>query len=146
MKIVRNVLAVLIGLLVGGLVNSGIIMLSSSVIPPPADADVTTMEGLKSAMHLFEPKHFIMPFLAHALGTFVGALVAALIASSHKMKFAMAIGFLFLIAGIINVFLLPAPMWFNVVDLVLAYIPMAYLGGKIGAGKSTTHATAPTAY
>jgi hypothetical protein len=27
--------------------------------------------------------------------------------------------------------MLPAPMWFNVVDLVGAYLPMAWLGGRL---------------
>jgi hypothetical protein len=39
---------------------------------------------------------------------------------------------LFLIGGIVNVFLLPSPTWFSIVDLVGAYIPMAFIGGKIG--------------
>ena len=50
----------------------GLIMLSGKVIPPPAGSDVATMEGLKASLHLFEPKHFVFPFLAHALGTLVG--------------------------------------------------------------------------
>ena len=93
------------------------------------------MEGLKESMHLFGPQHFIMPFLAHALGTLAGAAVAALIAVSHKMKFALAIGFFFLAGGIMNVFMLPSPLWFTNVDLVGAYIPMGWLGGRLaGAG------------
>jgi len=95
----------------------GIIMISGSVIPLPAGADVTTMEGLLEAMHLFEPKHLLMPFLAHALGTFIGAVLVAKIATNHKMKFALAIGCFFLIGGIINVILLPSPVWFTLTDL-----------------------------
>src|SRR5690606_40560173 len=57
------------------IVNMSIIMISGSIIPPPEGADTTTTEGLKAAMHLFEPKHFLLPFLAHALGTLVGAFV-----------------------------------------------------------------------
>jgi hypothetical protein len=93
------------------------------------------MDGLKASMHLFEPKHFIFPFLAHALGTLVGAIVAALIAATHKMKFALAIGLFFIIGGIINVLTLPSPQWFTIVDLVGAYIPMGWIGGKIVSGK-----------
>ena len=55
-----------------------------------------------------------------------------MIAASHKMKFALAIGVFFLIGGIVNVFLLPSPTWFAIVDIVGAYIPMAFIGGKIG--------------
>ena len=65
--ILRNVLAVIVGILVGSVVNMALINLSSSIIPPPLGVDVTTEEGLKAGIHLFEPKHFIMPFLAHAL-------------------------------------------------------------------------------
>jgi len=128
---VKNILAVILGLILGSVVNMGIIMISSSIIPPPDGADVTTMEGLKESIHLFQPKHFIFPFLAHALGTFVGALLAALITAKHKMKFALSIGVLFLIGGILNTFMLPAPTWFVILDLAGAYIPMAWLGGKM---------------
>ncbi|HQT23249.1 MAG: hypothetical protein B7X86_09955 [Sphingobacteriales bacterium 17-39-43] len=129
--IFKNIIAVIAGLLCGSLLNGGIIMISASVIPPPNGADVTTMEGLKASMHLFEPKHFLMPFLAHALGTFAGAFLAAKIAASQQMKFALLIGILFLAGGITNVFLLPSPLWFSILDIAGAYIPMAYLAGKI---------------
>ena len=70
--ILRNILACLAGIVLGNLVNGGLIHISSSIIPPPNGADTTTVEGLKATMHLFEPKHFLMPFLAHALGTLTG--------------------------------------------------------------------------
>ncbi len=129
--ILKNILAIIAGAVIGSLVNMGIIMMSSSVIPPPGGADVTTLEGLKSSMHLFEPKHFIMPFLAHALGTFVGAFVAATIAANNKMKFALTIGILFLAGGITNVLILPSPTWFSILDIGAAYMPMAYFAGKL---------------
>lgn len=131
--IYRNILALITGLVVGGFVNMGLIMISGSIIPPPEGADVTTMEGLQESMHLFQPKHFLMPFLAHALGTLVGALVAAYIAGSSKTKWALGVGAFFLLGGITNVFALPSPVWFNIVDLVGAYIPMAYLGALLAA-------------
>ena len=133
--IVKNILAVIAGLIIGSIVNMGLIMISGSVIPPPEGGDVTTMEGLKETMHLFEPKHFIFPFLAHALGTLVGSFVAATIAANNKMKFAIAIGCFFLIGGIINVVMLPSPTWFAILDIVGAYIPMAIIGGKLALRK-----------
>lgn len=130
--LLRNILSVITGAVVGSFVNGGIIAVSSSVIPPPDGADVTTMEGLKASMHLFEPKHFLMPFLAHALGTLTGALVAALIAVNNKMRPAMIVAVLFLVGGIMNVLMLPAPTWFSTVDLLMAYIPMGLIGAKLG--------------
>ncbi len=135
-NILRNVLAVVLGIVIGSIVNGSLIAISSHVIPPPEGADLKTMEGLQASMHLMQPKHFVMPFLAHALGTLGGAYIAALIAATHKMKFALAIGCLFLIGGIMNVVMLPSPLWFTLLDLGVAYLPMAYLGGKLaGAGK-----------
>jgi hypothetical protein len=133
---IRNILAVIVGLVAGSAVNMGIIMISGSVIPPPEGVDNTTAEGLKAGMHLFQPKHFLFPFLAHALGTFAGAFLVALIAVNRKMLFAMAIGVFFLAGGIFMVITLPSPVWFAIVDLVGAYLPMAYLAGKLTTPKS----------
>ena len=130
--VIKNILAVVAGLLFGSVVNMGLIMISGSVIPPPEGADVTTMDGLKASMHLFQPQHFIFPFLAHALGTLAGAFLAATIAADNKMRFAWVVGAFFLLGGIANVVMLPSPVWFSIVDLVGAYIPMAFLGGKWG--------------
>jgi hypothetical protein len=109
----------------------GLIMVGGQVIPPPEGADVTNMESLRSSMHLFEPKHFLFPFLAHALGTFVGGFVTSMLAATQRMKLALGVSVLFLLGGIINVFLLPAPTWFAALDLIGAYIPMGWLAGKL---------------
>ena len=74
-RVSRLILAVIAGLLVGSIANMALVMLSGHVIPPPAGVDTTTAEGLKAAMPLFEPKHFLFPFLAHAIGTLVGTML-----------------------------------------------------------------------
>ncbi|VXB99876.1 hypothetical protein [Maribacter litoralis] len=126
--VLKNILAVVAGVIVGSMVNMGIVMISGSIIPPPEGGDITTMEGLKSTIHLFEPKHFIFPFLAHALGTLVGAFIAAKIAATRKMLMALLIGLFFLIGGTVNIAMLGGPMWFTALDIIVAYLPMAYLG------------------
>ncbi len=129
--IVKNILAVLLGLVIGSIVNMGLIMISGSVLPPPAGVDNTTMEGLEASIHLFEPKHYLFPFLAHALGTLVGAMVALAICASHHKAFAYGVAGFFFLGGLMNVILLPAPLWFEAVDLILAYFPMAYIALRI---------------
>jgi hypothetical protein len=132
---VRIILAILSGILLGSVVNMGIINLSGSIIPPPNGADLTTVEGITSAMHLMEPKHFLMPFLAHAFGTITGAFVAALITKKNEMSIAMFIGVVFLLGGIASVMMLPSPLWFTLTDLIVAYLPMAYIGARLAALK-----------
>ena len=126
--ILKNILAVIAGVVVGCLVNGAIIMVSDSIIPAPNGADVTTTEGLKATIHLFEPKHFIFPFLAHALGTLVGAFLTVKLVANNQFRFSIVIGILFFIAGVLNILMLPSPVWFNTVDLVGAYFPFALLG------------------
>jgi len=129
-RIFKNVLAVIIGWLGGSIVNMGLIELGHEVFPI-AGFDLNDMNSLASLMPTLNPMYFIFPFLAHALGTLVGALLAGRIATTHKMKFSMAIGGLFLVGGIMINFMLPGPTWFAVVDVLIAYIPMAWIGGKL---------------
>ena len=132
MKIFRNLFGCIIGVVVGSGINMALIVLGPSVIPPPAGVDVTNPEALTNSIHLFEPRHFVFPFLAHALGTLCGALVAFLVAASYKIAVAFVIGTLFLAGGITASFMIPAPIWFMILDLVAAYIPMAWLSTRIG--------------
>lgn len=134
--ILRNILAVFAGLIVGSVVNMSIIEISGSIIPPPEGFDTRTEEGLKASMHLMEAKHFIFPFLAHALGTFFGALLTAKIASTNKMTLALLIGLFFLAGGVWMVTLVTAPIGFVILDLLLAYIPCAWLGGNLISKKA----------
>ncbi len=119
----------------GSVVNLGLINIGMSLIPLPQGADVSTMEGLRESMKLFTLSNFIFPFLAHSLGTLAGAFVAAKLAASHPMKFAIGIGVCFLIGGATMVFMCGGPMWFIAADLLLAYIPMGFLGGILAGGK-----------
>ena len=133
--ILKNVLAVLAGLIGGGLVNMGLVTLGHTLVPVPEGVDLSSMESMKATMHLFETKHYIFPFLAHALGTLVGAYLAARIAATRKMTLAMVIAVVTMVGGVVAVTQLAAPAWFNALDLIVAYLPMGWLGGKLAIGK-----------
>jgi hypothetical protein len=135
----KNISAVVLGWLGGSIINMGLIQTGNSVFPI-SGIDPNDINAFAEIMPNLEFEYFIFPFLAHALGTFFGAIIASLIAVSKKMKFAMAIGGLFLLGGIIINFMLPGPAWFAVADILLAYIPMAWLGGKIGVILSRNNA------
>lgn len=135
-KIVKNVLVVLAGIVTGSIVNMALVNVGPHIVPLPEGADISTMEGLRDSMALFSPINFLFPFLAHALGTLVGAFTVAKLVSNHKMRYALGIGVFFLLGGIAAVYQLGGPSWFILTDILLAYIPMAYLGGKLaGADK-----------
>lgn len=142
----KNILAVICGFLVGCVVNLTLVNVGPHVIALPEGASVETMEELKESMKLFKPANFLFPFLGHALGTLVGALVAAKLAAGHKMRVAMIVGGFFLLGGIAMVAMVGGPTWFCVTDLVAAYLPMAAIGGLLGGGrKSDIPVVSPTA-
>ncbi|MBA4137907.1 MAG: hypothetical protein C0518_11365 [Opitutus sp.] len=128
----RNILAVVLGFLIGGFVNMALVTAGPKVFAPPAGTDMTTAAGIAAAIPLLEPQHFLFPFLAHAANAFVGALVAYLFAVTRRELLAWIIGGLTLCGGIAASVMIPAPAWFKAVDLLLAYLPMTWLAIQLG--------------
>ena len=128
--IIRNILAVITGWLCGSIINIGFIQTGHKVFPMESLVP-NDMDALVAMMPTLEFEYFIFPFLAHVPGTLAGATMAGVIAASHKMKFSLVIGCLFLAGGIIMSYMLPEPIWFIILDLLIAYIPMAWIGSKI---------------
>lgn len=137
MKILRNSIVVILGLIIGSIINMKIIVYGSSVVRYPSGVDPTNAESLKAGIHLLGFKHFMIPFAAHAIGSLIGAFIAARFSASKHFTLALIVGGFFLIGGISMVFILPnVPLWFCLLDIIMAYIPMAYLGWKLsGKGK-----------
>ena len=130
----KNALAVVAGLVLGSLANMAVIMLGPSIIPNPDGFDNSTMESMKETFHLLQPVHFVVPWIAHALGALVGGFAATKIAASHHFRLCMFIGIFFFIMGASMVFSIPStPLWFSILDLVGAYVPMAWLGHKLAS-------------
>jgi len=133
--VLRNILGVILGVIVGSIVNGGIIMIAPSIVPLPEGVNPMDVESIAANIDRFSFGNFALVFLAHALGTLVGAFLACKIAGSHHSKMAYIIGALFLVGGIMNAFNIPAPTWFIAVDIILAYLPMSWLAIKIASSK-----------
>lgn len=128
--IIKNVLAVFLGWLGGSAVNMGLINVGYQKYPIP-NIDPSDMTALAEVMPTLNAEYFIFPFLAHALGTLVGATIAGIIAPTDKLKYALVVGVLFLLGGLMINYMITGPIWFTILDIVVAYIPMAWLGGMI---------------
>lgn len=132
--VLKNILAFIVGWILGSIVNMLLINAGHALMPIEG-LDPQDMESMKEIMPTADAKYFLFPFLAHALGTLVGAFLAAKIAASHKMKLALVVGGFFFLGGIAVNYMIPGPTWFAVVDILLAYIPMAWIGGKLAGDK-----------
>ena len=94
-RVFQNILAIIIGVFIGGVTNMFIVSNSSKIVSLPDGVIPGDMESLTSNIHLFEPVNFLMPFLAHSIGTLIGSFLASKIAVSHKFKFSIVIGVFF---------------------------------------------------
>lgn len=132
LHILKRTIIIVLSIFIGAQVNGAFLTLGTNLIPPPEGCNLNTMDGLKAAVPFLEAKHYLFPFFAHAIGTLISAVLITRFLKTQQFVFAMMAGVLFLIAGISMIIILPGtPIWFILVDLIGAYIPMAYLGYKL---------------
>ncbi|MBV6404339.1 MAG: hypothetical protein IT228_08070 [Flavobacteriales bacterium] len=140
--LLRNSLAVVAGILLGSLVNMGLILLGGTLLPPPPGVDVNDVASINAHIDEYSVAQMMVPFLAHAIGTLIGAFTTARIAASWKLTLALTIGVFFLLGGVMAARMIPdGPLWFTALDLGVAYLPMAWLGHRLATGKSGIHRT-----
>jgi hypothetical protein len=120
---VKYILAVMPVDILGGALNKLIITISGKIIPPLEGADLSTMGGLGTSICFMKPNHFLIPFLSNVIGKILAAFLVVNWINKYQQKFAIGIGLWFLIIGIINLYLLPSPLWFTVADLTLGNFP-----------------------
>ena len=123
----KNFLSIVVGLVFG---NVGIMLLhkaASYLYPFPEGMDQNNMDHIASYLETAPLGAFFMVVIAHLGGGFLGGLGASLL--SKNMNNAYIVGGLFTVFGIINLTILPHPLWMWAE--VLFYVPAAYLGFKI---------------
>ena len=120
----KNIAIVILGIIVGMIVNIGLIILGGTIFPPSENFEPM------NAMN-WDFKYFIFPFLAHSIGTLSGALIVSKLSNKSSIILPLIVGLYFLLGGIYMITILPAPMWFVLLDVILGYIPMALLGWKL---------------
>ena len=120
----KNIAIVILGIVVGMIVNMGLIIFGGIVFP--LSENFNPMNAID-----WNLKYFIFPFLAHSAGTFSGAFIASKLSEKYHIIIPLIIGLYFLSGGIYMVTILPAPFWFIFLDITVCYIPMALLAWKI---------------
>ncbi|NVJ61565.1 MAG: hypothetical protein HWE27_14310 [Gammaproteobacteria bacterium] len=133
MLIIKNIGAVILAIIIGSAVNMGLVTLGAILIPAPEGIDPNNLESLKQGIHLFEFKHYIFPFLAHAVGTLVASFTATMLVTNKQQAFAFGLGCIFLLGGFAAAYMIPAHFGFVMVDLLFAYLPMAWIGYKLSS-------------
>ena len=122
--ILKNALAIIVATVAMMAANMAVLMACSIVVPDLAQVNLHALAGL-------ELLYFLPPFLAHSLGTLVGAVIATKMATSEKCGAAITVGAIHLAGGVAATFMIDAPTWYDLIDVSLAYIPVAWIGWKL---------------
>jgi hypothetical protein len=127
---VRNTLAVIVGLAVGMAVNMALIMLNAYVLfPMPEGMNMNDAEQMNGYIGTLPTAAFFVVLAAHLGQSFVGGWTAARIGGSRPMLLAMIVGVAALAGGIMNMMTIKGPDWMYV-ELPL-YLVVAWWAGGI---------------
>ena len=125
----RSIIAVIAGLIAGSIVIYLIELAGHALYPPPELFDPMDREAAKEMMDAAPIGSLLMVILAYLVGSFAGGAVAALVPAKSRLSHSLATGLILMVFGIINLVLLPHPVWFWVLSLIV-FVPFAFLGGQ----------------
>ncbi len=128
----RNVLAVLAAFFVGGLCVFAVEMMGHQVYRLPEGVDPNDMKQIAEYIKTAPLGSILFVLLAQSTGSFVGGVVTGLISRVNKTTTAIFYGVLGLIMAGLNLALIPHPLWFVVLSILLP-IPLAVLGSRLGS-------------
>jgi len=127
----RSVGAVLVGLVAAAALIVGVEAFSSVVHPFPADVDPTDYEVCKAHVARYPAWVLAVAVLAWGLTTFLSAWLATRLGSGRRRAHGVVVGLILLALVVMNMSMLPYPIWFWVSNLV-AFPLGFYLGAKLG--------------
>ena len=107
----RNILAVLVGMIVGMGINMAFLFLNVALHPMPSGVTFEDAEGMVDYISTLPLQAFFLVLVAHLGQAFVGGWVAARISANHPMAVALIVGSLSLLGGFLNMMQLPHPWW-----------------------------------
>ncbi len=118
----RNILAMLVGLVMGMSWNMGFIFLNSYVLFPMGDGvDMQDPSQMKAYVATLPARAFLVVLVAHVGQAGVGGWISARMAHSHPAVLAWIIGILTAVGSAYNQVTLEGPSWMWI-DVLLAII------------------------
>lgn len=119
---IRTIVGTILGLVIGGIVNYGIVLISWTIYPVPdhidqSSADPEQQKLLMAWISTLPTGAFIWAWVAHWVGAAVGTLVGSCAAGRRSYAPAVVIGLLFTAGGVYMVTLIDGPAWFPWIDI-----------------------------
>lgn len=127
----RNILALITGIVVSIGFNLVLTSVSGVLYPPPAMMDLTDTEAFSRYVASLPALAIVLVLLAHLGGAFAGGWVAARLSISTPMTWALWVGGVAMVGGILNLFMIQHPVWMWAE--VPFYLVAGWLGGRLGS-------------
>lgn len=127
----NRIISIVVGVIVGVLVVTLGEMIQHQFYPVPEGLDFKDKEAMKAFVETMSMGALVSLVFIWILSSFIGGLIAARIAKTRWQLSAMITGGILLLGAILNMFMIPHPVWMVIVT-VLLYLPAAYLGGMTG--------------
>jgi hypothetical protein len=129
---IKNILITIGGMLLGMAANMSTLIMGIKAFPLPEGVDPMNTTSYIAHLDQFTTINYMVPIISHAFGTFVSALFICKLVSSKEKYYALFVGIFFLAGGISMALQVQSPLWVTITDLILAYIPVAFIGYYLG--------------
>ncbi len=126
----KNILAVIAGLLVSVIIFSLFEFLSTMLNPLPTEIEISDKVAMKEYISSLPISAMLIILAGYAIGSFLTGVVIGKISKSPLKKLPLIAGSILTIAAIINLVTIPAPVWFMIINILL-YIPLTVAGNYV---------------
>ncbi|MDR3023221.1 hypothetical protein [Chryseobacterium sp.] len=125
----RRILAVVVGLIVGSICITVVEKIGHYLYPPPTEAAAGDMEALKVYINDAPFMALFIIILAYALAAVVSGFTASKISNNGKPAAAVICGIIFLLMTIYMMVSLPTPIWFWILGVLVW--GLVFIGHKL---------------
>ena len=123
----KNIVAGITGVVIAMAMVWVVEKVGHAVYPPPPDLNFADPDAMRAYIETVPLGALLFVAAAWFIGTLCGTCAACAIGTAKPMIFAMVVGGLMLIATIMNLVMIPHPMWFSILGVVGVVIG-AWLG------------------
>lgn len=126
----KRFFSIIAGLIAGGIAIYVVEMFSAMRYPLPENIDPADIEAMKAHIRQLPLGAYLFIILAWCAGSLVGGFIAGIIVQEKATLYALIVGAVLMSFGLINLIMVPHPVWFWFAGLAV-YLPLSWIGGKL---------------